>query len=360
METEKKQTISYFARTICGVEEIAAGDIQEKVAVDRITYSHRIVEFESSSDPNLLLKIKGVDDIFINLGKLKGIGHKREALTEIARQVGRSNLNEAIKICAKVRPVPKSIKFSITASFLGKRNYNRWEIAEYTKNILCAKYSWTYVNPKTGSLAPHDISIRIHLSDRGGIVGVRLGAQPLFKRNYKIESIPGSLTPPLAYLMCRLSCVKEGNAIVDPLCGVGTIPIEAGYLQKRLLIIGGDIDAEICLASRRNVNHAQSCAKILQMNSLNLPLPDKSVQAIVSDLPWGHQTLLKLVPNTEQPYCLLFEEFSRILTPFGRMVIMAEDTNILEESVNRASLEVKEKYLLSLFGRHPTIFVIEN
>jgi 23S rRNA G2445 N2-methylase RlmL len=40
----------------------------------------------------------------------------------------------------------------------------------------------------------------------------------------------GLLKPSIAYCMCRIANIQAGDVVMDPMCGVGTIILEAGII----------------------------------------------------------------------------------------------------------------------------------
>ena len=364
---ETSQRIAYFARTTRGVEELVRRDIAASAGAENAVCGDRTVEFSASAAPDDLLKVRSVDDIFVEVGRLGGIERARSSLQSIKEQVQAMDFDGPLGVCAKVRQVPESAFFSVTASFIGRRNYNRWEMAEQVREVLCSRYSWKYLDPKNGSLAPHDVHVRLHLEGTRGLLGIRLGANPSYKRSYKTENLKGSLTPPLAYLMARLAVLPlnvpelpaspEGRKVVlDPFCGVGTIPIEAAAMECLLDALGGDIDERACRAAAENANAANVSPLIFRLDSLCMPLKAGSVDAIASDLPWGKQTTMKAVFGSNV-HVRLLREFLRVLKPGGRMALLTEHAADVEAAAEALQIRIENRYALSLFGRHPVLFV---
>lgn len=49
------------------------------------------------------------------------------------------------------------------------------------------------------------------------------------------------LRPSLAYLLTRVARVQPGDTVVDPMCGTGTIPIEAALASPCINAIGDSL-----------------------------------------------------------------------------------------------------------------------
>ena len=57
------------------------------------------------------------------------------------------------------------------------------------------------------------------------------GDMPLHRRSYRKQLHPASLMSSLAYLMLRIAS-WSGGALIDPMCGIATIPIEAALYAR--------------------------------------------------------------------------------------------------------------------------------
>lgn len=58
------------------------------------------------------------------------------------------------------------------------------------------------------------------------------GQRSLHRRWYRRREHEATLRPTLAYAMLHLAAYEPGERLVDPMCGCGTIPIEAGLLAR--------------------------------------------------------------------------------------------------------------------------------
>lgn len=100
------------------------------------------------------------------------------------------------------------------------------------------------------------------------------------------------LMPSIAHLLVRACDPKPGQILWDPLCGVGTVPIEAAEAWPSLYVYGSDISEEAIVEAKRNFDYARDTGlkhhvEFLTMDVRNLP--SNSVDIICSDLPFGHR-----------------------------------------------------------------------
>lgn len=95
---------------------------------------------------------------------------------------------------------------------------------------------------------------------------------------------PSSISPLLARGMINISGAKEGNIIVDPFAGTGTILIEAGKMG--IGAIGIDKNNKMVEGGNKNIAYFSVKGKIIQgdfsqMMNLN------NIYAIITDPPYG-------------------------------------------------------------------------
>lgn len=87
--------------------------------------------------------------------------------------------------------------------------------------------------PSVARVCP-DVKIYLHLQGRWGVVGLDLSGEPLHRRGYREAAGSAPLKENLAAAILRLtgwpSSVPEGAPLMDPLCGSGTLPIEAAMM----------------------------------------------------------------------------------------------------------------------------------
>ena len=171
---------SYFARTTHGLEEFTWQDIRQYAQAELKRTSHRTIEFSSAIAPEQFLHLRSAEDLFAYAGNFNDIGHERSALALIRSQVKKMKIEASLKLIKQAREISNSPSYSISASFVGSRNYNRWEIAEAVKAAL--PQSWRYIENREQSTPAHDINVRVVLEEKNGILGLRLADSPLYKR----------------------------------------------------------------------------------------------------------------------------------------------------------------------------------
>ncbi|SRR6056297_131295 len=79
-----------------------------------------------------------------------------------------------------------------------------------------------------------DVPINIHIFDDRATLSLNTSGDPLYQRGYKIGKGIATINEVLAYGMIRLSGWTPDQAFFDPMCGTGTLPIEAALWAKNI------------------------------------------------------------------------------------------------------------------------------
>ena len=126
---------------------------------------------------------------------------------------------------------------------------------------------------------------------------------------------PGVMMPRIARALVNIACVRPGEVMLDPFCGTGGMLIEARLVGA--VAIGSDMDFFMVSGSRRNLTSAD----LLLADAASLPLRDESVDAVVTDMPYG-QSVSILGESMECLYLDVLGEIRRVLKPGRRAVLV--------------------------------------
>jgi 23S rRNA G2445 N2-methylase RlmL len=341
--------IRIFALTTRGLETVSAEEIATLPGVTVEQTSYRRVGATCSGSLKPLLGLRTADDVFIDVATWLGIDHRRGALAALNDMSAQIDLYKAAAVCSGIRPVHRPPTFSVTASFVGKRNYSTDEIKETcARGIGVSHYGWAYTEDDREA----DLNVRLFIEHETARVGVRLGREPLQNRPYKQVHVPGSLKPPVAAALHRLAEAAPGLRVLDPCCGAGTILIEGAMGGSEAQ--GGDNDPGAVAAAKANANAADVRAKVRLWDAGALPIADSSVDRVVSNLPWGRK--VSVDSNLNTLYARIGTEVCRVLAPEGRAAILTNAPRL----VNSWKLRCEKQIEISLFGQRPTITIFSR
>ena len=238
-----------LARTLRGIEDVAASEICTLGARD-VAIGHREVRFTAA--PEDALRLRTVDDVFAVLVDAPPVGPHRADLRALA----------ALAAQLDVRAV------ELTASFLGRRTYSRYEIE---RTVIAALAGGP------------PVSLRVHLTRERTTIAARLARAPLHRRAYRVVSRPGALHPPLAAALVRLADPSPGATLRDPFCGTATIAIEAKLARPDLRVAASDADADAVRAGAANARAAGVEIELAVRRAEDAGPAD----VVVANPPWG-------------------------------------------------------------------------
>jgi tRNA (guanine6-N2)-methyltransferase len=373
----------YFARVTAGLEQLAWQDIERRCDARLIGFGHRRIDFAYAGTPAALLDLRSVDDIYVHAARLTGLDHTRASLARLAEKIAPLDLLPALEVCAAVRPISTAPTYRVTASHLGRRNYSRYDIEGAVATALTGNLPWRFVLNDAEEQEP-ELDLRVLLEDDWALLGLRLGALPLHRRAYKIASRPGSLKPPVAYCLGLLAALASGDIVLDPACGAGTILIEAAALAPSGVICGGDLDAAALETAQANLQAAGMPAVMIELSAgfelreiditndvsrptvllyqgdaTELRLANHTVDAVLSNLPWGKQVTAET--DLASLYQGILTMIERVLIPGGRAVLLTDQAELLLVALEACpALHLVSALQISLYGRHPTMYVLHT
>jgi tRNA G10 N-methylase Trm11 len=100
--------------------------------------------------------------------------------------------------------------------------------------------------------------------------------------------VPGSLNSSVANSLLKVAEVEKEEVVLDPMCGSGVIALEAYKLGAKA--IAGDIDKERIKIAEQNKQSKKTEAEFHVWDARKTGLKEKSVDKIISNLPFEKQT----------------------------------------------------------------------
>jgi tRNA (guanine6-N2)-methyltransferase len=341
----RAQPACFFALTTCGLEAISAREIARVPGVTVRETAYRRVAGVCAGPLSPLLVLRTVDDVFLYLATWAEIRRPRSALERLRTLSARLDLMPALRRCAAVRPIPCSPAFSLSVSFVGKRNYTTAEIKAILAERISSRHGWTYQPDDRAA----DVHLRVFIEHEQAYLGMRLAKQPLHERAYRQAQRVGALKPSVAAALVMAAGVSKGMRVLDPCCGSGTLLIEAAL--QGALVCGGDSDPAAIQAAQMNCQSASVSVAIQRWDAQALPLASASIDRVICNLPWGRQ--VQVDESLAALYRAAFAEMRRVLAPAGRITLLTT----LPELIDPIDLTCMERFEISLFGQRPTILV---
>jgi len=273
------------------------------------------------------------DDLFIVQAAVTDAGRTRPALTAAVNSLD-------------LRGCPPG-RFAVSASFQGTRNYNRFDVEDLVGEAIEQLSGSEYHSRRDGTAPPADrVDWRVILDGKTMWLGFRPFDVPLHRREYRRQTVTGSLHPPVAAAMARLAQISDGHRVLDPFCGAGTLLLEAHAIMPGATYLGVD-KATITVAQANTPDHAT--VEWRTGDARDLP---GHVDRIVTNPPWD----VRLGIGDLTPY---LNQWRRVLQPDGLVVTILNHEQAAR-MIRDTAWRVHDVYDVAVAGQHPRILVAES
>uniref|UniRef100_A0A452UB84 U6 snRNA (guanine-N(2))-methyltransferase THUMPD2 n=1 Tax=Ursus maritimus TaxID=29073 RepID=A0A452UB84_URSMA len=216
--------------------------------------------------------------------------------------------NDAVKAVAA--PNQKDLTFRVSCRCSGSvaKTFTAQEVGRVIGIALMKQFGWK------ADLRNPNLEIFIHLNDIYSVVGIPVFRVPLASRAY-IKT--AGLRSTIAWAMASLAEIKAGAFVLDPMCGLGTILLEAAKEWPDVYYVGADVSDSQLLGACDNLKAAglQDKIELLKVSVIELPLPSESVDIIISDIPFGKK----------KKYSCRLPFFVRVLRVGGTIVLLLSE-----------------------------------
>jgi 23S rRNA G2445 N2-methylase RlmL len=304
----------FFALAVPGLGSLAAAELESIPGVQV-----RDSGFDGRSDVVLfvaepaamghLLGLRLAEDVFVEVGRtLRSAGDQAQWIA--GRVWPPERAARALTTRARlVRPLRHKAAFRVITRVLQERSFLRTDLRRHVAQVV-QRYQpqWRFGDPA-------DVEAWVVEYQPGRFIsGLRLSDAGMRQHDGRAAERGGALRPTVAAAMVRLAGAP-GDALLDPCCGSGTILAEA--LAVGWSSLGVDIDPGAVEIARHNVPKA----RLDQGDVRDLEFKDGSVEACVSNLPFGRQ--YEVQGEMEDWLRAALREMVRVTRPGGRVVLLA-------------------------------------
>ncbi len=204
-----------------GIEDIAAEEIRARLSAE--------VQDASRNRGRVIAYVP--DDKLYKVETLRSIHRARLLLGEgtvCPDTACLDDIREFIEALPLEEYITPRTSFAVRAERVGTHEFTSLDVARVAGDAVISR-----VRSRFGERPPVDLNhpnviIAVDVMFDRLYVSVELGGDLSWhRRGYRVYEHPAALKPTLAYAMIVLSGMVDGEAILDPMCGGGTIPIEA-------------------------------------------------------------------------------------------------------------------------------------
>ncbi len=346
---------SFYVITMPGLETLAFNEIRAKMPdAELVKFARGTTLFRTTGAPGDLLQLRTVEDAFVTLKHIKGLGRGRDAVRVFHSATLNVDINAALSLWRRAHNGVQARTWRVVSQMVGTHDFRRVDAGQAVSDAL------RRILPRGMRLVDDDADSEfwVWIDGNEALIGLRLSDATMRHRTYKKEHVPASLRPSVAASMGLLARPTPDDVVLDPLCGAGTIVIERALLAPLDRAIGGDIREEAVAMAQRNARIAHIKATWQEWDARSLPLDEGSVTRIITNLPFGKQIGTR--EENASLYTALAKEFKRVLTKDGLLVTLTSEDRLWEMALRDTGWRLAKKVVLVVLGQPAGIFVAER
>jgi len=214
-------TFEMVAKTLYGLEEILAGELIE-LGADKVQIGRRMVSFEG--DKELLYKANFHCRTALRI--LKPIAHfKAQNPDEVYEQIKKLDWSEFL---------PEKKTFAIDTVVYSEIFTHSKFVAYRVKDAIVDYFTEQEKPRPSVRINNPDLQLHLHISHNECTLALDSSGESLHKRGYRVEGGEAPLNEVLAAGMILKTGWKGETPFVDPMCGSGTLLIEAALIALNI------------------------------------------------------------------------------------------------------------------------------
>ncbi|RJX16548.1 class I SAM-dependent RNA methyltransferase [Candidatus Bathyarchaeota archaeon] len=210
---------SFMATTITGFEDVASAEVKNLLNVETKP-NHGRIFFEAGFDAVYKVNLGGrcIHKVFLILTQTKF--KKLEDLYKETKNIDYKWI------------ISPNQTFAVRVERHGKHSFTSIDAAAKIGQAVIDSYqSSTNIRLKVNLKNP-DLEFYGFIKNENFILSLNMTGESLHKRGYRVYQHPAALKPSLACCLIRFCEWTYHQPFLDPMCGGGTIPIEAALMAK--------------------------------------------------------------------------------------------------------------------------------
>ena len=331
----------FLLTTDPGLEDIALDELHESwPAASAITppvpMSGRLLaELPDDADPTVLRLVHHVTEIRLL--------DRTASLDDVRAAVARTEIPE----------LETAVSFRASTTRIGEHPFTSQQIAGAAGAVLQRRWG-TPVD-----LEQFEINVRVDLVGDELLVGIQRTRESLGKRIRRARTLRTSLKPTIAAAMVRLArCHRGRGSLLDPMCGTGTIPIEAASINPELVVAASDWDEQTVACARETIANHGLALEVRRLDVREAAAGwGRCFDAIVTDPPYGLRQGRRVRLGTF--YTFVLRGCLDALAEGGRIVVICPRRKAIEGAIRRLPLVVVHERIVETGGLFPRIRVLE-
>lgn len=210
-----------IAKTFMGLEQVLAQELTE-LGANNVEIGRRMVSFTGNKE----MMYRANFQLHTAIRILKPIAHFKA--------------NSAEDMYAEVRKIDWSKyilpgkTFSVDSVVYSDEFRNSRFVTYKVKDAIVDQFREKTGKRPSISVSNPDIRLNIHIAEDKATLSLDSSGESLHRRGYRQESVEAPLNEVLAAGMILMTGWKGDTDFIDPMCGSGTIPIEAALIARNI------------------------------------------------------------------------------------------------------------------------------
>ncbi|ROJ78871.1 THUMP domain-containing protein 2 [Anabarilius grahami] len=329
-----------------GMEELLAEEVQHKLCATQVEQisakAAAVIKQRVVGDPDIwkqtLLTWTALQEE-LQCSQQRGHKRRREDDEEESLTVADESTHTLTSSTHLLHEQTPSFRVSCRCSGVIARSYTSQRLGRIIGMAIKEHLGWKV------DLKEPVLDVNVYLSDDHCVVGIPLLKHPLASRSYMKHN---GLRSTIAWAMTSL-CPKQLNdcVILDPMCGVGAVLLEAAQEYSNAVFLGMDTDTSQLQKASENLKASgmEGRVQLIRSSAMGLdklspisssltpfsqhlvlksvseiPLADGAVDAVLCDIPFGR----KFSCSSDMPTALprLLREMERVIRVGGHLVLL--------------------------------------
>lgn len=215
------QEFELIAKTFMGLENVLAQELTQ-LGANNVRIGRRMVSF--TGDKEMMYRANFQLHTAIRI--LKPIAHFKAKSAE--------DMYDEVKKIDWSKYILDGKTFSVDSVVYSDEFRNSRFVTYKVKDAIVDQF-----REKTGtrpniSVSNPDIRLNIHIAEDQATLSLDSSGESLHRRGYRQESVEAPLNEVLAAGMILMTGWKGDTDFIDPMCGSGTLPIEAALIARNI------------------------------------------------------------------------------------------------------------------------------
>ncbi len=180
--------------------------------------------------------------------------------------------------------------------------------------------------PRWRANDPADLEFWVFWTKTASLL-LRLSDERLKYRSRRPPEFRAALRPTIAAAMVELAQMSDGQTVLDPMCGTGTLLLECSTRFPQSKVFGSDESTDAVSIAKSRLGGK---ASIRQCALDDLPHDAGTFDRVMANLPWGKQ-----VPVRPGVYEAGLARMLDLVVDGGRVVLLTPRRDLLEPTLRR-------------------------